>query len=157
MKKEISCQVLDETSQHIALTTKLVSEGVECCANEILKKYNVTTGQVFMLAAISRMESGQCTLKELEKNFCFSSTAVAGSICRMESKHFVESFVHPADKRIKCVRITEEGKNILEIARRELTNLEDEVLADFTEEEKELTKNMLRKAYKRVEILRNIK
>ena len=122
--------------EHVAPLVKVINEAIERRADGLLQCYNVTNGQVYLLSVINNMENGECTLKELEKEISFSSAAVAGSVTRLEAKHYIESFACPGDKRVKCIRITEEGRRILCTAYRELCRYEVYLLEDFSAQER---------------------
>ena len=135
--------------EHAAPLIKMMSEAIERKANGILQKYHVTSCQVHLLAALCAMENGECTLKELEKEFSFSSAAIAGVVTRLEAKNFITGSAHPTDKRIKCIRITDDGRKIAEASEKELTKLEGYLLQDFSEKEKQVWLAQLMKVYER--------
>lgn len=43
-----------------------------------------------LIKMMSEMEEGECTLKEPEKEFSFSSTAITGVITRLEANLFFQ-------------------------------------------------------------------
>lgn len=95
---------------------KQLHDKIERNANNILKKYDLTMMQLGALMKLNKNANGECTLKEFEKLLHLAQSTTAGIVKRLEQKKFVECFGDPFDKRIKKVRITDEGVKLCNIA-----------------------------------------
>lgn len=103
-------------------------------ANKHLDSLGLTFTQHFVLVHL--YENHDClSLKELEKRFHVAQATMAGIIQRLESKKYIESFYKPEDKRVKYVRLTEEGKALCEESKQAFHRREAEVQDLFTPEE----------------------
>lgn len=99
--------------------------------------------QAKTLSVLSKHPERQVTLKNLEKELDLAQSVTAGMIVRLEQKKYVESFGDSADKRIKIVRITPLGEQKYQASKKILAELENEVLADLTDDEKRQFKDLL--------------
>lgn len=116
--------------------------------NHALKAHDITLSQAKTLSVLSKHPERQETLKNLEKELDLAQSVTAGIIVRLEQKKYVESFGDSADKRIKIVRITPLGEQKYQASQKILTELENEVLADLTDDEKRQFKDLLIKVRK---------
>ena len=139
-----------KADNHFMPLIKMMNEAIEKRANILLKEYDVTSGQIRILVVLSTIENNECTLKNLEKIFSFSQAAIAAVAVRLEQKGFVESHAGEDDKRIKYIRLTEKGKEIAELSKIKLHDMENKLFADFTEEEREQLFYLLRKMHKKL-------
>ena len=104
-------------------------------ANRHLKAHNLTLAQNRLLMTLYRQERHTATLKELEGLFHVSQPTMAGLAERLEAKGFVNRCPDPVDKRIKHVRLTEEGCAICLASLQDIHSLEDRMLAVLSPEE----------------------
>lgn len=111
--------------------------------NHALKAHDITLSQAKTLSVLSKHPERQETLKNLEKELDLAQSVTAGIIVRLEQKKYVESFGDSADKRIKIVRITPLGEQKYQASLKILAELENEVLADLTDDEKRQFKDLL--------------
>lgn len=82
-------------------------------------------------------------MKYLEKELDLAQSVTAGIIVRLEQKKYVESFGDSTDKRIKIVRITTLGEQIYQASQKILSELENKVLSNLTDDEKRQFKDLL--------------
>lgn len=139
-----------QINEYFAPLIKMMSEAIEKKTNILLKEYGVTSGQIHILVVLSTMENNECTLKNLEKIFSFSQAAIAATASRLEAKGFVEGYVKEDDKRIKYVRLTTKGEQVVEVAKSKLLNMERELFSDFSEEEQKQFIYYLQKMHKKL-------
>ncbi len=78
-------------------------------ANRTLAAQNLTLSQMHILVALYHASGRTRTLKELEGVFHNAQSTVAGLVQRLEKKSLVTCAVSPADRRVKVVRLTDEG------------------------------------------------
>lgn len=135
----------------IALLIKIINEAFEKRANRILRQYNLTFSQARILICLSREGDEGHSLKELEKLFHVTQQTVAGTVSRLEEKGLVTAFAEKNDKRIKNVRLTEDGKHVIRHISREIRELEEWLEKGFDQAEKLNIRRLLQKLYERVE------
>lgn len=138
---------MNNECMYIMPLVRLLSEATEKKANERLLKYNITATQVRLLSEIYNMDNKECTLKELESKFSYSSTAIAGGVSRLEAKGYLDGFVSNTDKRIKCVRLLPAGEAVIKQAIEEIKCLENDLLINMSEEEKRTLWQLLKRTY----------
>lgn len=117
---------------------KRIGEKMEKGANERLgNRHGITFTQMQMLMAIHQMEKDSVPLKVLEKHFEVAQSTAAGVIVRLEKKGLVEGFTPNEDKRLKYVRLTEEGRELCKAAGQDKEVGEQILLAALDEQERE--------------------
>lgn len=129
---------------------KRTHESMEAHANSQMQKNGITFTQFMWLAAVYEMEGGTASLKELEHSFGVAQSTAAGIVSRLEKKHFLESFADAQDKRIKHVRITEEGCAVCENTYETMVESERRMLSGLTEEEQEQFRGYLQRIYENI-------
>ena len=95
----------------IGFCIKQIHDRLEKQANNAMWSSDLTMMQVSVLLALQESGEKQMSMKELEKSFGIAQSTVAGIVSRLEQKGFVEALGDAADKRVKRVHITAEGKN----------------------------------------------
>lgn len=111
--------------------------------NHVLKAQDITLSQTKTLSVLFKHPERQATLKYLEKELDLAQSVTAGIIIRLEQKKYVESFGDSTDKRIKIVRITPLGEQKYQASQKIFVELENELLSDLTENEKQQFKELL--------------
>ena len=144
---------MDNINNHVAGMIKMISEAIEKNSDKLLKEYNITNGQVRIMAVIMCIHNGECTFKEIESYFSYSSTAISGMIARLEQKGFLESFSCDNDKRVKCVRMKSRGRDIVSAAKKELEKVEQDILIDLNNDERKKFLSLLGRVHKRAQML----
>ena len=139
----------------LALLIKIIDEAFEKKANRILRDYNLTFSQARILTCLSMEGNAGHSLKELEKRFHVSQQTVAGTVSRLEEKGLVTAFAEKSDKRIKNVRLTENGEHVIRQIGREIREMEEWLETGLEPEERSAIRSMLKKLYKRVEQLQS--
>jgi DNA-binding MarR family transcriptional regulator len=94
---------------------KQIHEAIQRQANKDLQEMDLTLSQHHALLYLSAREDHTAELKELERHFCVAQATMAGIAQRLECKGYVTALQHPTDRRVKRLRLTEQG---LEISRR---------------------------------------
>ena len=126
---------------------KRIHEAMDAHANSQMQKTGITFTQFKWLVALYETGGGTASLKELERSFRVAQSTAAGIVSRLEKKHFLESFTDPQDKRIKRVRITEEGCAVCESTYETMVESERRMLAGLTAEEQEQFRGYLQRVY----------
>lgn len=119
-------------------------------ANQRLQALNLTIQQNRALILLAHAEGHTLSLKTLEEHFGAAQSTVAGLVARLEKKGLVEALTSPADRRIKLVRLTEEGQALHARGRQGVIDSEARLTALLTEEEKVQFLHLLEKVYEAV-------
>lgn len=95
----------------IGLKIKIISEMISKYINNGIRtnKIDVTFQQMNILRYLYENPGRTASLKEMERNFGTSQATMAGMVVRLEEKGLVNTFHQEEDKRIKMVRLSEEG------------------------------------------------
>ena len=99
---------------------KQINEAIRKQANSDLQEIDLTISQHHTLLYLSCLEDHTAELKELERHFCVAQATMAGIAQRLEAKGYVEALQHPTDKRVKLIRLAEQG---LTLSRRSVEKL----------------------------------
>lgn len=125
---------------------KQLNDTLEKNANNALRSEDMTMAQSGALLYLNSLPKGEAPLKQLEKRMKVAQSTAAGIICRLEQKGFIESFGSNEDRRIKIVRITSSGREICGKSFEHMENTEQVLLRDFTDVEKMMFIQLLKKA-----------
>ena len=129
---------------------KRIDNALEKEANGNLQALNLTIQQNRALILLAHAEGHTLSLKTLEEHFGAAQSTVAGLVARLEKKGLVEALTSPADRRIKLVRLTEEGQALHARGRQGVIDSEARLTALLTEEEKVQFLHLLEKVYEAV-------
>ena len=129
---------------------KRIDNALEKEANSNLQALNLTMQQNRVLIQLAHAPEKTLSLKELEERFGAAQSTVAGLVARLEKKGLVEPLRDPSDKRVKLVKLTDEGACLHAISRQNVVDSEERLTALLSDEEKELLLACLRKVYEAV-------
>ena len=129
---------------------KRIDNALEKEANSNLQKLNLTVQQNRVLIHLAHAENSTLSLKALEEHFGAAQSTVAGLVSRLEKKGLVAALSDPGDKRVKLVKLTEEGARLHAIGHQDVIDSEERLTALLTPEEKETLLTCLRKVYEAV-------
>ena len=127
-----------------------VPNALEKEANGNLQALNLTMQQNRVLILLAHAEEHTLSLKALEEHFGAAQSTVAGLVSRLEKKGLTEAVTDPADKRVKLVRLTDEGVKLHAESRQKVVDSEERLTSLLSEEEKDLLLICLRKVYEAV-------
>ena len=116
-------------------------------ANSNLQALNLTMQQNRVLIQLAHTSGHTLSLKELEERFGAAQSTVAGLVSRLEKKGLVEALSDPADRRIKLVRLTEEGLLLHSESHQRVVESEERLTALLSDEEKEALLACLKKVW----------
>lgn len=129
---------------------KRINNALEREANANLQKLNLTLQQNRVLIHLAHAQEHTLSLKTLEEHFGAAQSTIAGLVSRLEKKGLVEALSDPDDKRIKLVKLSEEGARLHAISRSNVVASEERLTALLTDEEKQTLLTCLRKVYEAV-------
>lgn len=125
---------------------KRIAHRLEQNMNNFLKPYNITIMQSWVLLYL-KDDKDCCTYKELEREFEVSQPTMAGIISRLEQKELVITSQNDKDKRIKKVRISDKGLDLIILVCDHLQESEDDIIRGFFDKEQETFHSLLERAY----------
>lgn len=131
---------------------KRIDDHFEKIANNSLQGLGITSSQLRLLITLSEHFEGQAALKELEHFFALSQATCAGIVMRAEKKGLVSGCSDENDRRIKLVRLTDEGRKVCNDLRRVMEEGEEIFLSPLEEDEQLLLRSFLSRLYENMRI-----
>lgn len=129
---------------------KRINNALEREANANLQAMNLTMQQNRALIMLAHTPGCTMPLKAMEEQFGTAQSTVAGLVSRLEKKGLVEALSDPADKRVKLVRLTEEGMCLHDTTRQGIVASEERLTSLLTDEERQVLLTCLKKVYEAV-------
>lgn len=121
--------------QHIKITSELIDKKINC----ELKDLNITASQMRILIEIHKRNTDgdgtEILMKDLEKVFNLTQATIQGTVSRMEKKGYLETYHIPRDKRVKGIRLTDNGENLVNLALDKIALVQNKIYTDFTDDE----------------------
>ncbi len=124
---------------------KFLHDKMEKLGNNLLRDKDLTLAQAHVLGYLRSRQNWQAPFKDVEKSINVAQSTAAGIIARLEKKSFIETFYDPNDKRVKIVHLTENGINAMKEIRTSFDQVENELLQNLSNEEKETFFNLVQK------------
>ncbi len=119
---------------------------------EVLRKrvapLGIVPGQFPALLAL--WEKDGLTQKELLSMLDIEQATLANTLTRMERDGLIIRKEHPADARARTIHVTEQGSSIRDDAYRTAMQINEEVLADLSEEETKAFLGYMRRVIGRI-------
>lgn len=131
--------------QDCGLLIKQINDELRKNGNNALRSQDMTLTQLDALAELDQAPGGQRSLKELEQILHVAQSTAAGIVIRLEQKGFVASFGDAGDRRVKLVRITQEGAECVRTALHHRAEAEAKLLSGLTETERDIFYTLLKK------------
>lgn len=126
--KRIHCALLAEASSHFT-------------------DIDLTPQQAHVLIFLRKSDQETARMKDLEHNFHCAQSTMAGIIARLEKKELIQSFVLSDDHRVKCVRLTDDGRSLCDRSHASIEAAESKILEQLTPSEREQAYALLQKMY----------
>jgi len=124
---------------------KQIHDELEKNANNAMRVHDITMAQCSALLMLNGAPDRQMALKELERELRVAQSTAAGIVSRLEQKGLAEGFGSPEDKRVKMVRITQQGIECCQRAERNMEQAENMLLSGLTETEQSIFLSLLKK------------
>lgn len=126
---------------------KRIDQALAREADRNLQSHGITMQQSRLLVMLHHAPDNTMTLKELEQRFCSAQSTVAGIVARTEKKGLVEGFSAQHDRRIKCVRLTDAGREVRRRCLEDVFASEENLVAPLNEEERAQLLKLLQKLH----------
>ena len=110
-----------------------------------LTQMDLTAVQSHVLGYITHRAEAPCP-RDIEEAFQLSHPTVSGILSRLEQKDFIELKPDPQDRRCKRIYIRPKGLELNEMMHEAIRSMEEKIVQNFSEEEKEQFASLLRRA-----------
>lgn len=124
---------------------KQINDALAKRSNNTLRNQGLTMAQLAVLLCLNDAQDKKVSLKEMERALGVAQSTTAGIVSRLEQKGLVEGYGDPSDKRVKMLRITEEGIACCLKAKKSMDEADTYLLAGLNEKEKATLQRLLRK------------
>jgi len=118
-------------------------------ADQAMDKIGLFRGQAFLLMILSHHDG--LTHTEIAQKMQISPAAVTKIIQRMEKLNYVQRCPDPNDERISRVFLMDEGKAVTQQIHHSFTEIDEVIIAGFSEEDQKKLKTLL------LRVLKNLK
>ena len=135
----------------LARKMKMIDDCIKRKANADLEQMDLTIAQHHALVFLVLREDHTAELKELEREFRVSQPTVAGIAQRLEAKGYVEAVPHPTDKRVKMLRLTEQGEGICRRSWEKMKDRSERMTAGLSQKDLEDLDRLLDIVYNNLE------
>lgn len=122
------------------------------CMQHTLKKYGLYEGQPVYLFQIRDM--GRPSQNELAKALGVSKSSAGVTLRRLEKSGFIKREQDLADSRCNRVALTKKGQEIARWCEMDVDMIANNMLEDFTAEERELALKVIKRMYKGLDSMR---
>lgn len=109
---------LNEKAESISSYIRECEQLIHNKGHEIAQSYNLTLDQYHLLIYLYKSDIPP-TIGEIANKFRKAQNTISEKISRLEEKGFIERITDKSDRRVNRVLITEDGKSIVEIVRKE--------------------------------------
>lgn len=137
--------------RNLGFLIKQINNNYEREFNKALKKMGLTASQCEVLDYLFHSKEKRVCVKDVQKALGFKQPTVTGILTRMEEKQFVEISENGEDKRRKNIYLTENAYDIRRKMERERRKVEQKLVEDLSEEEKDQAQILLKKIFLNIE------
>ena len=110
-----------------------------------LASMDLTAAQGQTLSFIAHRTEPPCA-RDIEEAFQLTHPTVSGILSRLEQKEFIEMRPDPKDRRCKRIYVLPKGQELHETMHQTIDSTEEQLMQNFTEEEKEQFAAFLQRA-----------
>ena len=110
-----------------------------------LARMELTAAQGHIMGYLAHRDAPPCS-RDIEEAFHMSHPTVSGLLTRLEKKGFIEFRPDPQDRRCKRLYVLPKGMAVDDTMRNAIRASEQQMVQDFTPEEKEQFAHLLTKA-----------
>lgn len=120
-----------------------ISHDFKIKKNESLSKYNLTDSQIKVMSYLWHEDCIPQT--EIQKTMNIKPSSLTRLLDQLEKKKFIVRIPCNKDSRVKLISLTEKGKLLKKDSWNTILMLEEKLIKDFTDEEKELSLSLLKR------------
>lgn len=147
---------MDEKQFNFGVTIKQLNKIMEIRFNKLLKKWDLTYSQFSVIMYLFKHQNQQIMQKNIEDAFLLKGSTVTGILKRLEEKHFITRQTDSSDRRVNYLRLLPKGLELENYVYDEVERLEKETLGVFTQNEKMILEELLRRGLDHLKILSEI-
>jgi len=147
---------MDEKQFNFGVTIKQLNKIMEIRFNKSLKKWDLTYSQFSVIMYLFKHQNQQIMQKNIEDAFLLKGSTVTGILKRLEEKHFITRQTDSSDRRVNYLRLLPKGLELENYVYDEVERLEKETLGVFTQNEKMILEELLRRGLDHLKILSEI-
>ncbi|MDI3536021.1 MAG: MarR family transcriptional regulator, transcriptional regulator for hemolysin [Eubacteriaceae bacterium] len=147
---------MDEKQFNFGVTIKQLNKIMEIRFNKLLKKWDLTYSQFSVIMYLFKHQNQQIMQKNIEDAFLLKGSTVTGILKRLEEKHFITRQTDSSDRRVNYLRLLPKGLELENYVYDEVERLEKETLGVFTQNEKMILEELLRRCLDHLKILSEI-
>ena len=129
----------------IGMAIKQINDGLQKHANNALRGHDLTLTQVGLLNTLYHADDFDMTLKEIERAHHVSQPTAHGIVQRLAEKKLVDTFDDVGNRRIRHVRLTEEGRKQAAISKEKVSDAEALLTKNLSADEEEQLRILLEK------------
>ena len=130
---------------HYGYLLRVLQNCTDQAMNNALASMELTAAQGHVMGFITHREKPPCA-RDIEEQFQLSHPTVSGILSRLEQKGFVEMRPDPQDRRCKRIYALPKGLQLRETMHQTIRATEENMVRDFSPEEKELFQLLLKRA-----------
>ncbi len=127
--------------QHHGYFINRISHDFKLKKNESLSKYNLTDSQMKVMRYL--WHENCLSQTEIQKRMNIKPSSLTRLIDQLERKQFITRKISSKDSRVKLISLTEKGKILKKDSWDAIIMLEEKLIKNFTDEEKELSLSFL--------------
>lgn len=132
-------------SHHYGHYLRILHWQFDQAVSSALAQMDLTAAQGHIMGFLTHRKEPPCS-RDIEEAFQLSHPTVSGLLSRLEKKGFIEFRPDPDDRRCKRIYILPKGHACNETMHRIIQENEAKIVAGFTDEEKELFAQFLRRS-----------
>ena len=133
------------TKTRFGLYARILHGCTDRTMTEALAEMDLTAAQGRIMGYLARRKDPPCS-RDIEEEFQLSHPTVSGLLTRLEKKGFLEFRPDPIDRRCKRIYILPKGTECTQTMHETIEKNEARMVRDFTEEEKAVFADLLRRA-----------
>lgn len=124
---------------------KIISNYMDKSCNNDLSQINMTRSQMGTLIYLHKCKNKNIEVNQvdIEKEFKLKNPTVTGILNRLEDKGYIMRVSSNKDKRYKKIELTSSGVEIVENGKSKAEKLEDELVSNLSQSEKEKLRELL--------------
>ena len=121
---------------HFGHLIRVLDNATAQAMTNALASMDLTGAQGRIMGYITHREEPPCP-KDVEETFQLSHPTVSGLLSRLEQKGFIQLRPDEKDRRCKRIYLLEKGRQLDETMHQTIRNIEETLVQDFSEEEKQ--------------------